>query len=249
MIMFIKRNQTRYKNKTYTNHLLVESFRTPKGPQHRVLCSLGDLSDKPEAEWLRLADKIENTLIGQQKLFPSSTSQKSDGGFVDGILKKIRNKDNKGGKGSNNSHNQNNQGGDGGDGGDSLNSRKGNVVRVCIDKVRTEDHREGGNVHVGVHYWRKIGLDKILQEIGFTESQERLTCAMVMNRLLHPRSEHAMPDWIRKTALSDILEEDYYKLVDDRLYRNLDRLYPNRSEIEKELADNERTMFNLDQMV
>ena len=237
--MFIKRNQTRYKNKTYTNHLLVESFRTPKGPQHKVLCSPGDLSDKSEAEWLRLADKIENALIGQRELFPPSLSQKKEGDLVDGILKKIRSKR------SNNSHNQNNRGGEG----DSLNSSNGNIVSVCIDKVRTEEHREGGNVHVGVHYWRKIGLDKILQEIGFSESQERLTCAMVMNRLLHPRSEHAMPEWIRKTALSDILEEDYYKLVDDRLYRNLDRLYPHRNEIEKELANNERTMFNLDQTV
>jgi transposase len=235
--MFIKKNQTKYKNKTYTNHLLVESFRTSNGPQHKVLCSLGDLSDKPEAEWLCLADKIENALIGQGELFPPSPSPKRNKDFVDGILKKIRNKSS---KSSNNANNQ---------GGDSLNNSKGNIVSVCIDKVRTEEHREGGNVHVGVHYWRKLGLDKILEEIGFNESQERLTCGMVINRLLHPRSEHAMPDWIRKTALSDILEEDYCDLVDDRLYRNLDRLYPHRSEIEKELAKNEQTMFNLDQTV
>jgi hypothetical protein len=29
---------------------LVESFRTSKGPQHKVLCSLGDLSNKPKGE-------------------------------------------------------------------------------------------------------------------------------------------------------------------------------------------------------
>ena len=68
---------------------------------------------------------------------------------------------------------------------------------------------------------------------------------MTLNRLIYPSSEHAMPDWIRRTALGDILQEDFSELEDEALYRNLDRLHPNRERIERELAEREKTIFNL----
>jgi len=45
---------------------------------------------------------------------------------------------------------------------------------------------------------------------------------MVLNRLVAPSSEHAMPDWVQGTALSDILGVDLGELSDEALYRNLD---------------------------
>jgi transposase len=58
-----------------------------------------------------------------------------------------------------------------------------------------------------------------------------------------------MADWIRKTALEDILGVDFQTLSDTALYRNLDRLYPQREFIEKALVESERDLFNLDQTV
>lgn len=72
---------------------------------------------------------------------------------------------------------------------------------------------------------------------------------MSLNRLVCPLSEHAMPDWIRRTALGDILGEDFSGLRDEALYRNLDRLHPNRQVIEHELAEREKTLFGLDDTV
>ena len=68
---------------------------------------------------------------------------------------------------------------------------------------------------------------------------------MVLNRLIHPASEHAMPGWIRSTALDDMWDVDFKTLCEDRLYRNLDRLYPNRAAIEAALVKRERSLFNL----
>jgi hypothetical protein len=51
--MFIRKTTRKYKDKTYTNHLLVESVHTPKGPRQKVICSLGDLSPRPAGEWLK----------------------------------------------------------------------------------------------------------------------------------------------------------------------------------------------------
>jgi transposase len=46
--------------------------------------------------------------------------------------------------------------------------------------------------------------------------------------------------------LSDILCVDLSELSDESLYRNLDRLHPNRHRIESELAEREKSLFNLD---
>ena len=72
---------------------------------------------------------------------------------------------------------------------------------------------------------------------------------MTLNRLIHPASELAMPEWIRSTALPDIMGVDFQLLAEDALYRNLDRLHPRREAIEAALAERERNLFDLDQTV
>ena len=58
-----------------------------------------------------------------------------------------------------------------------------------------------------------------------------------------------MPEWIRQTALGDLLGTDFAGLFEDALYRNLDRLHPRREIIEKPLGDQERTLFNLEDSI
>src|SRR5260370_28369918 len=89
-------------------------------------------------------------------------------------------------------------------------------------------------------------MNRILQEAGLSTRACRLTEVMTLNRLICPSSEHAMPDWIRRTALGDILQEDFSELEDEALYRNLDRLHPYREAIERALAEKQKTLFKLD---
>ena len=63
--MYIRKSSRVYKGKTYTNHLLVESVQTPKGPRQRAICSLGSLAPAPQEEWLALAHKLQSSLQGQ----------------------------------------------------------------------------------------------------------------------------------------------------------------------------------------
>src|SRR5947209_19490594 len=67
--MYVRQTTRPYKDKTYTNYLLVESIHTPNGPRQKVICSLGDLSPRPAEDWLRLARKVEDALVGQAGLF------------------------------------------------------------------------------------------------------------------------------------------------------------------------------------
>jgi hypothetical protein len=95
--------------------------------------------------------------------------------------------------------------------------------------------------------WLRLGMDRILKEVGMSKPARVLTEVMTINRLIEPASEHAMPDWIRRTALADILDEDFDLL--NALSRNMDRFHPARGgcgQIEKEPAKKEESLFNLD---
>lgn len=120
------------------------------------------------------------------------------------------------------------------------------IVAVHTDQVSLEEAREAGPVHVGHQMWSRLGLEEILREAGLSARAQLLSEVMVLNRLVAPCSEHAMPEWVQSTALSDVLSVDLSELSDEALYRNLDRLHPNRGRIEEALAQREKNLFNLD---
>ena len=68
---------------------------------------------------------------------------------------------------------------------------------------------------------------------------------MVLNRLIEPASELAMSEWVRRSALCDILKTDFSALNEDRLYRNVDELYPKRAQIEAGLCRWKKSLFSL----
>ena len=63
--MHIKEYRTRNKKtkKVYIKHQLVESYRTQKGPRHRVVMNLGKLKI-PRSEWRKLAFALKSRLAG-----------------------------------------------------------------------------------------------------------------------------------------------------------------------------------------
>ena len=73
--MFLRKSISRYKDKTYTNYMLVESVHTAKGPRQKVVCSLGDLSPRPAKEWLELAHRVEDALVGQKALLEENDAE------------------------------------------------------------------------------------------------------------------------------------------------------------------------------
>ncbi len=217
--MYIHRSIRKYKDKTYTNYLLVESIHTPEGPRQRTICSLGNLAPAPAKEWHNLARRLESALRGQLPL------EASDEKF-EALLETAR----RGKKKRSDSE-----------------VAPGALVQVDTDRVEIEEARSAGAVHVGHQMWERLGLDEILKQAGLVDRACTLSQVMTLNRLIAPSSELAMPGWARRTAMGDILAEDFSKLNEDKLYRNLDVLYPNRERIERELAKRERTLFNLDE--
>jgi transposase len=224
--MYIRKTVRRYKDKTYVNFLLVESVVTDKGPRQRVVCSLGDLSPKPPEQWLALARKLQDALTGQLSLPCMADEDPELERLKHALLTQTASPKEA-------------------DATTTTAPLSGDLISVHVDRVRYEMPRPAGHIHVGLHFWKRLGLDDILKSLGFSPYLVSLTCAMTLNRLIHPAAEYAMPDWIRSTAMADILGVDFSRLPEDPLYRNLDRLHPHRAAIESALAEREQSLFNL----
>jgi len=223
--MFIKANKTKKGGAEYTNYLLVESMHTDRGPRHKVIASLGNLKPAPAEYWHQLAKKVERALAGQLGLF--------DDPQIEQIVDKI-------------------------------DQREANVcgtemaeqpiervpaAQIDVDGVRVEEAREAGPVHVGHQMWLKLGIDEVLQDLGFDERERSLTELLTLNRLIAPGSELATRDWVPRTALPDILGNENCELGWRTLYTHLDKLHGMRSPIENALVERERTLLNLDDSI
>jgi transposase len=219
--VYIRKTTKSHKGKSYTNYLLVESVSTPKGPRQRIICSLGSLAPAPPGQWLDLAHRLEASLQGQVSLTPTDPQ-------IEALAEKARQA-----RGARTEPPQ-------------ARSAGRPALAVDTERVTMEEAREAGSVHVGHQMWQLLGLNEILTAAGLSDRACQLSEAMTLNRLIFPLSEHAMPTWIERTALSDILGTDFSAPSDEALYRNLDRLHPNREAIERDLAEREKTLFHLD---
>jgi hypothetical protein len=120
---------------------------------------------------------------------------------------------------------------------------------VDPEQVALEEAREAGPGHVGHQMWHQLGLEAILRRAGLSEWARLWSEVMTLNRLICPLSEHATPDWLRRTAVGDMLGTEFSTLTEDALYRTLDKLHPHREQIERELAAREQQLFNLDETI
>ena len=119
------------------------------------------------------------------------------------------------------------------------------ALEFDTEALEVEQARQAGAVHVGHQIWERLGLEEMLAKAGLSHKTRLLTELMVLNRLIEPASELAMSEWVRRSALCDILKTDFSALNEDRLYRNMDQLYPKRAQIEAALCRREKSLFSL----
>jgi len=223
--MYIRRTTKQGKKRNYHNYLLVESVTTPKGPRQRTVCSLGDLSARSESEWLRLVERVEDAMAGQLQLL-----KMPDDPQAAELVRRAKARE---------------QAVSGSD-----RSRAADeVVSVVSSGVRSERLRAAGALHVANCFWHRLHLSEILRQAGLREPAVRLAQVMTANRLIQPKSEHAMADWFNRVATEDVFGVRPSRLYDEALYRELDRLHPLHETIETALARREEDLFNLDQSV
>ena len=124
------------------------------------------------------------------------------------------------------------------------------VAEVRLNAVALERVRRFGDVWLGTTLWSMAGLDRFFEE-NLPEGKEDIAWAkmaeiLTIARLCEPSSKlHIAEDWLRKTALADLLGVTEEKINENRLYRGMDKVLPLKEGLENYLKERWQTMFNV----
>jgi transposase len=124
-------------------------------------------------------------------------------------------------------------------------------VTVELRRFRLERGRRFGDVWLGLRRWQALGLDALLEKLLPLGREEvpwaKMAAVLVLARFCEPSSElHIAEDWFRRTALGDLLGIADDKVNDDRLYRALDQVLPQKVLLEFHLKQRLGDLFGLE---
>lgn len=124
-------------------------------------------------------------------------------------------------------------------------------VEVNASAVRVENCRGFGGPWLALELIKTLGLDAFLRETipsGREDVPWSVTAlVLVIARLCDPSSELSIAEnFIRKTALCDLLGLPQEKVYDNRLYRALDELLPHKAKLEVFLKEKLGELFELE---
>jgi hypothetical protein len=110
------------------------------------------------------------------------------------------------------------------------------TVRVRLSDIQLRRPRQWGACWLALWLWDQLRLDKFWQpRLPASRKGTRwlnVLKALVVYGLVDPGSEFRFHrDWYQRTALADLLGEDFALAQKDKLYRCLDRLVEHRDEL------------------
>jgi transposase len=119
---------------------------------------------------------------------------------------------------------------------------------VNLSRVRVERLRHFGDVYLGLLLWNRLGFAEFCKEqmpSGREEIPWSLMAAiLVLARFCAPSSELQIAEsWYDKTALDDLLGVTSDKVGEDRLYRALDALLPQKDALCRHLQKRYGALF------
>ena len=227
--MFVR--ETKKSNKGYKKqfiyHLLVESYRTEKGPRQRVLLDLGKLTI-PKEKWKFLANRVEEILCGQNSLLDHEPEIETLARHYANLLisknlnKQIEKED----------------------------SLQPDFEEIDVNSVKTSNLRTIGGEYVANEMLERIGFTEILEKSKFNARQIGIAKLLIIGRMIYPSSEFATYKWAhRLSAIDELLALNINDISHNLLYRVSDLLINNQEAIEEYLSERERDLFSLKEKI
>jgi transposase len=217
--MHIKEYRTRNKKtkKVYIKHQLVESYRTQKGPRHRVVMNLGKLKI-PRSEWKKLAFALEGRLSGQGTLIEDpDIASEAERVLANYDFYRLRKKKEVTGA---------------------------DHLTIDLGKVATTANRSLGPELLAEYAWKYLGMEKILRDRKIGKKSAGIAKAAIFARLIYPASELATLKWIReRSSAPELIDGELSHQKKDPLYQAADILYYHKDEIEAYLRKKEEEIF------
>ena len=207
--------------KVYTAYKLIESYRSEKGPRQRIIMSLDITSELSKTDLKTLAFLLESKLSGQATTYDNTDLSATADTILDNYKLTKEKKTNK-----------------------KVVNEISNLVTVDLNSINTNQSRSLGIEMVGNTFYKKLGFDKILDDLKFTPRQKALAKGTILGRLINPGSEQNTINWLKdRTSLIEMLDYDIAGVGKNALYEISDLLLSNKNYIEKQLRKTEQNLF------
>jgi transposase len=226
--MFVKEitKQNRGYARTFVSHRLMESYRTPRGPRQRKILDLGQLA-LPKGDWKILADRIEELLSGQQAFTtPPDNIETLAHHYAQMIRQKEMRSIPEAEKPAN------------------------DWQTVDLNSFTPGQSRTIGGEALGYDAFQELDFPHLLAKLGLSPEQIQQAGLLIIGRLLHPGSERETAIWGKElSGLDEMLGTSFEHLANNTLYRLSDRLLKKRDEIEEQLVEKERNLYQLKERI
>jgi hypothetical protein len=230
--MFIREKSKTVKGKIYIQHQLIESIRTPAGPRQRLVLNLGFLDLHPD-KWKELANTIESEVHKQPRLFVTDPQIEKLARHYAKVI--VREKLNKESERAASDH--------------VADRLSADYQSVDVNSVSSSEARKIGAEHVVLAQMREYKFDKMLKELGFTDSQVDYAKILIAGRLVNPASERETARWANEdSAILELLQAKI-NVYDTALHRTAVLLWEHHDKIEQRLSQAAREIFGLKETI
>jgi transposase len=220
--MFIRATITKNRKtgSEYVTHRLVETHQTEKGPRQRMVMSIGKL-DLPKSRWKELAKALEYRLSGAENFAPDDIKFVADE-VMKNQIDLVGNREEKDKR------------------------EKGALYEnIDLNSIGSSDSRSIGPELACCATWKQLGIDDILDQLGFSQREMSLAKIVVMGRLIKPGSDRSTWEWYRnQSSLRELLPTDENEVGRNSIYEVADLLMEHKESIEKALYSNMLGLHN-----
>ena len=235
--MFIRKTATRNKstNESYFTFRLVSSERTGKPVRQITVLNLGRNFDLPQADWPRLCARIDALQAGQVGLLAESEAIETLAQRYAARLIAIRPAALPAAATTASAPAQ-----------PVAAAPAPTYAEVDVASLQLTRPRSVGVEAVGLAAMDWLGINPILQGLGFNGVQRAAVAGSLIGRMAAPGSELSTWYWLRnRSALGELLDADFEAMPLMRLYRVSDLLVRHREKIEDALFGNIQDLFGL----
>ena len=208
----------------YFSYRLVESARDGAKVRQRTLLNLGGSFPVPEADWPALCQRVKALLSKQGELVDHDLSTEAETEaqrIADQLLARRSEAETPGAKSSQDEP-----------------AKRADFHSVDVDSLKLVRPRSVGVEHVGLWAMEQVGLPTLLARLGLGAKRRAAALGSIIGRMAAPGSERATQRWLAgRSALGELLGEDFEAMGAMRLYHASDALMANRAEIEAHLFD------------
>ena len=225
--MFIRRAKIRTTERgdVYYSYRLVRNERSGDRVRQHTLLNLGSDFPLERGHWAMLCARIQQLLDRQGELVPLSCPEEVER-HAQRIAAQLLNR------------------------APPAAVERPDLQTVDVSSLELIRPRSVGVENAGLWAMEQLGLEALLERLGFNGTQRALALATIIARMAAPGSERASWRWLcERSALGELLGVDFERMSMMRLYRASDALLAQRAAIEGHLFEQVADLFGLPQTV